>query len=169
MREFFFAYQGGSMDIIKYGLYTIKDSFFEDFKNDFLVDNKAENRPNFCAFIEKRKSKEIIWFIPMSTRTDTYQKKIEKDEAVYGNSIFYHIGKVAGKKRVFLIGNMFPVVEKYIKQPYTLNDVHYVINNKTLINVIHKKATKYLALVRNCKLKPNVDILEIENKLLKEH
>lgn len=151
--------------IVEFGLYTIKDNYFIDFKSDFLVDNKAENRPNFC--VVKEKNSDIVWFIPMSTQVEAYQKKIEKNEKKHGESLFYHIGKVAGKKRVFLIGNMFPVTEHYIKQPYTICNTHYVIGNKKLIHSIHKKALKYLALVKHRKLKPAVDIMSIKQELQK--
>lgn len=151
------------MEIVDYGLYNIKDEYFTDFKNDYWMDNKKENRPNYCVFKDKD---GIIWFIPLSTQTEAYQKKIEKDESKHRSCIFYHIGTVNGKERVFLIGNMFPVTEKYIKKPYTVNNCAYVVGNKELIKQLHKKTNKYLTLVKTGKLKPNVDILKVKKQLL---
>ena len=150
------------MDIIEYGLYNIKDKYFSDFKNNFFVDNKCENRPHYCTFTDK---KGTIWFIPLSTQTEPYKKKIEKDEKKHGDCLFYHIGTISGIERVFLIGNMFPVTKEYIKKPYTINNIHYIVCNKNLIRQIHKKASKYLLLVEQGKLSPNVDILSIKEYL----
>lgn len=154
------------MEIIEYGLYNIYDKYFSDFKNDFLVDNKCENRPNYYTFKDKD---NIIWFIPLSTQTQSYKAKINKDIEKHGNCLFYHIGIIAGIERVFLIGNMFPVTAKYIKKEYTINNKHYIVENKDLIKQINKKATKYLLLVQQKKLQPKVDILKIKNVLLKEN
>lgn len=153
------------MDIVEFGLYTIKDDYFSNFKSQFWTDNKCENRPNYCTFKDPQ---NIIWFIPLSSQVEAYQKKIEKDEKTHGSCLFYHIGKINGVNRVFLIGNMFPVSEKYIKKPYTINGIHYVVGNKELIKQVHKKATKYLALITQRKLKSNTDILEIKNILSKQ-
>ena len=78
------------MGIIEYGLYNIKDKYFSDFKNNFFVDNKCENRPHYCTFTDK---KGTIWFIPLSTQTEPYQKKIEKDAAkIIANDISLRMG-----------------------------------------------------------------------------
>lgn len=153
------------MDVINYGLYNIKDIYFEDFRSDYFTDNKCENRPHYCTFTDK---KGIIWFIPLSTQTEAYAEKIRKDEENHGSCLFYHIGKINGVNRVFLIGNMFPVTADYIKKPYTIGNTHYVVGNKELIKQIHKKAVRYLTLVEYKKLKPKVDIMKIKAELYKK-
>ncbi len=152
------------MEITQFGLYCIDDTYFEEYKknNDFK-DNKRENRPNYCTFID---SEKIIWLIPMSSQVETYTKKIEKDKQHHKECIFYHIGKVNGTDRVFLIGKMFPVTVKYIKRPYTYQDIPYVIENKDLIKQLNKRSKKYLALVKNQKIVPDIDIMKIKRRLL---
>lgn len=154
------------MVVIQYGLYNILDKYFEDFKNDFFEDNKTENRPHYLSFKDKD---DIIWFVPISSQVEKYKKKIERDEEKYGKDkcIFYYICKIAGSESVFLIGNMFPVTEKYIKKPYTLSNVHYIVKNKFDINNINKRINKYLILVEMGKIKSKIDIMKIKDNLLK--
>lgn len=103
--------------------------------------------------------------IPLSTQVATYQKKIEKDEKKHGMCLYYHIGKIAGQDRVFLIGNMFPVSGKYIKKEYTMSGTHYVIQNQSLLKEIQKRVKKYIALIERQKMKPSIDVLGIRKKL----
>ena len=152
----------GKNPIVQFGLYSIRDQFFIDFKNPYFSDNKAENRPYFCAFQDKT---GVWWMIPLSTQVATYQKKITKDEQAHGMCLYYHIGKIAGQDRVFLIGNMFPVSKKYIKKEYTMAGTHYVIQNQLLLKEVQKRAKKYLVLIERQKMKPSIDVLEIRKKL----
>lgn len=152
------------MQIIEHGLYNIKDKYFEDFKCDFMTDNKHENRPFYYCFSDAEGN---LWFIPLSSQTEHYQLKIDKDTKRYGDCLFYHIGKINGIDRVFLIGNMIPIIEKYIKKPYTISDMHYVVANKKLIKAVQKKAKKYLALIKYGNLTPNIDIMKIKHELHK--
>ena len=152
------------MNIIEYGLYSVKDEFFNTYRDSFLPDNKQENRPYYVAV---RDSDGILWMIPLSSKIAEYKAKIQKDVERRGSCIFYHTGIIAGIERVFLIGNMFPITEKYLKKPYTISGVHYVVRNKILNAEIHKRMAKYLALVSHGKLTPNVDIMQIRDDLLK--
>lgn len=148
------------MDIVQYGLYNISDTYFVDFKdisNDFSY-NKNENRPNYLSYQDDG----IIWFIPMSSQVTKYKSKIESDEEKYGegNCIFYYTGNIAGKEKVFLIGKMFPLTEKYIKKPYTIGNTHYILKNSTDVHNIHKRVSKYISLVKNNKIKPQINIMK---------
>ena len=151
------------MNLIENALYTVSDCYFTDFKSEFMVDNKNENRPFYYLF---KDSQGVPWIIPLSTQVEAYKKKIEKDTKKYGNCTFYHIGKIAGKERVFLIGNMLPVSEAYIKKPYTINKKHYIVGDLSLIKQISKKSKKYLSMVNYGTLKPHLDIIKIKNSLL---
>lgn len=153
------------MNIEQFGLYCVKDDYFDKFKtfNDFK-DNKRENRPHYCTFIDKD---NIIWLIPLSSQTETYKKKIEKDEQTYKECLFYHIGKVNGTERVFLIGKMFPTTEVFIKKPFIFSNKPYVIENEELTKKLNKKSKKFLSLVKNGKLSPDIDIMSIKAALLK--
>jgi hypothetical protein len=153
------------MSVVPHGLYTVSNEYFVRFKSPYLTDNKLENRPYYYAFRDKD---GIIWLIPLSSQVESYSNKIARDERRYGSGrcLYYHIGKIAGKNRVFLIGNMFPVTQDYIKKEYTLFGQHYVVRNEKLIKEIHPRAVRYLSLVRDGKLNPTVDILNIRDELL---
>ena len=152
------------MRILEYGLYNVKDEYFDDFRSDYLPDNKQENRPYYYAV---KDTDGIIWLIPISSQVVAYRAKIEKDIAKRGECLYYHIGKLKGREHVFQIGNMFPVTEKYIKKPFSLQGSPYTVQDETLKKALHKRFKKFLRLIQQGKLTPNVDILAIKQELLK--
>ena len=55
--------------------YFIKDEFFDTFKDYSLMGNKDGGTKRPCYFcFRDRKDKEIIWFVPISTKYDKYKK-----------------------------------------------------------------------------------------------
>ena len=150
--------------------YFIKDSFFDIIDDSELMQNKENGNKRPCYYCFKSKTYEdIIWFIPVSTKIEKYQKiynyKIQKqiklgkkpsiDTIVFGN--------VANTYSVFLIQNMFPVTKKYVESQYIKNKVAIRLSNKLQKEVIYK-ANKILNLynhgMKNI-IFPNVDkILE---------
>ena len=102
--------------------YFIKDSFFDIIDDPELMQNKENGNKRPCYYCFKSKTyDDIIWFIPVSTKIEKYQKiynyKIQKqirlekkpsiDTIVFGN--------VANTYSVFLIQNMFPVTKNMWK------------------------------------------------------
>ena len=150
--------------------YFIKDSFFDIIDDSELMQNKENGNKRPCYYCFKSKTYEdIIWFIPVSTKIEKYQKiynyKIQKqiklgkkpsiDTIVFGN--------VANTYSVFLIQNMFSVTKKYVESQYIKNKVAIRLSNKLQTEVIYK-ANKVLNLynhgMKNI-IFPNVDkILE---------
>ena len=150
--------------------YFIKDSFFDIIDDLELMQNKENGNKRPCYYCFKsKKYDDIIWFIPVSTKIEKYQKiynyKIQKqiklgkkpsiDTIVFGN--------VANTYSVFLIQNMFPVTKKYVESQYIKNKVAIRLSNKLQTEVIYK-ANKVLNLynhgMKNI-IFPNVDkILE---------
>ena len=133
-------------------LYFIKDSFFDVIDDSELMQNKENGNKRPCYYCFKSKEYDsIIWFIPVSTKIDKYQKiydkKLQKqiklgktpsiDTIVFGN--------VANTYSAFLIQNMFPVTEEYIESQYIKNKVAIKLSNK-LQNEIISKAIKVLNL-----------------------
>lgn len=147
------------------GLYTIKDEYFERFRNEYFMDNKQENRPYYYAV---KSDNGIIWMIPISSKIDKYKAKIKKDERRYKSCIFYHIVRMKRREHAFLIGNIFPITEKYIKSEFTIKQKHFILETDKIVKDINTKTKRYLSMVRVGKLKPYVDILEIEKQLLSE-
>ena len=150
--------------------YFIKDSFFDIIDDLELMQNKENRNKRPCYYCFKsKKYDDIIWFIPVSTKIEKYQKiynyKIQKqiklgkkpsiDTIVFGN--------VANTYSVFLIQNMFPATKKYVESQYIKNKVAIRLSNKLQKEVIYK-ANKVLNLynhgMKNI-IFPNVDkILE---------
>ena len=151
------------MQIWECGLYNVKDEYFDDFRSDYLPDNKQERCPYYYAV---KDIDGIIWLIPISSQVVAYSAKIEKDIEKRGECLYYHIGKLKGREYVFQIGNMFPVTEKYIKKPFSLQGSPYTVEDETLIKALNKRFKKFLRLIQQGRLKPNVDILAIKQALL---
>ena len=116
--------------------YFIKDEFFDVFKDYGLMLNKENGKKRPCYFCFRDKyNKEIIWFVPLSTKYEKYQKiyeyKKQKQHRVY-NFVF---GEVVGKKSVFLSQNIFPTTEEYILEKYITEnkDVEISLNVRNKI------------------------------------
>ena len=158
--------------------YFIKDIFFEIINDKELMQNKENGNKRPCYFCFKSKKYDnIIWFIPVSTKIEKYQKiynnkiqkqmklgkKISVDTIVFGN--------VANTYSVFLIQNMFPVTKEYIESQYIKNKVAIRLSNKLQTEIIYK-ANKVLDLYNHGMKKivfPNIDkileqLLKIEKK-----
>lgn len=110
----------------------------------------------------------ILWVVPLSSQTENYAAKIRRIEATRGagNCLYYHIAPVASIDRVFLIGDMFPVNEDYIKAPFTIDRRHYVSRNKNINSAVHSKAMRFLKLVEQGKVKSRNDIMGIKRALM---
>lgn len=146
--------------------YFIKDEFFDVFKDYGLMLNKENGKKRPCYFCFRDKyNKEIIWFVPISTKYDKYQKiyeyKKQRQHRVY-NFVF---GEVVGKKSVFLIQNIFPTTEEYILEKY-------VTENKD-VEIALSVRNKIIAYSRQVIMKaeqginiPFYNIIEMEKILL---
>lgn len=110
------------MEIIEGKLYFIKDEFIEKYNPKYhLMENKTQGtkRPTYFCFRDK-KEKDILWFVPMSSKYDKYLEIYEYIKQKRGKepNNFVFARNVAGKKTVFLIQNMFPTLAKYIEEEY---------------------------------------------------
>ncbi len=149
--------------------YFIKDEFFEIFKEYKLMENKESGNKRPCYFCFRDKyNANIIWFVPISTKYEKYQKiyekKLEKQKRVY-NFVF---GEVVGKKAVFLIQNIFPTTEEYILEKYITEnkDVEIPLNvKKKVINT----AKKVIQLTERGVNIPFYNINEMKDILLKNN
>ena len=100
-------------------LYHIKDEYFDVVDDDSLMQNheKGKKRPTYFTI----KDKDILWFIPLSSKISKYQPIINKKIKKYGNCKSIMISEIANKKSVILLQNAFPTLEKYIDHPHTIN------------------------------------------------
>ena len=116
-------------------LYHIKDEFFNKINNKGLMINheNGHSRPSYLAI----KDKDILWFIPLSSKIEKYKPIINKKIKKYGNCKTILIKKIAGKEQVILIQNAFPTLEKYIQSKHMINGKYIKISNyiqKEIIN-----------------------------------
>ncbi len=100
-------------------LYHIIDEFFDIVNDDSLMTNheRGKKRPTYFTI----KEKDILWFIPISSKVDKYQKIVDSKVKRYGfcNSII--IDEFLEKKQAILIQNAFPTLEKYIDHVHIVN------------------------------------------------
>lgn len=145
------------------GLCIISDEYFADFPSVRHMSNKHESRPYYLAVAEEN---GIVWTVPLSSQVEKYRAKIRADEEKHGECIFYYVTRVKGRQSAFLIGNVIPVTEKYIKKPFTIQGIPFVIEDKRDIRKIQSKLKRYLTMVRYGKMRPAVNVLEIERVLI---
>ena len=102
-------------------LYHIKDEYFDIVDDDTLMKNheRGKKRPTYFTI----KDKDILWFIPISSKVDKYQKIIDKkiEKYCFCNTII--IRKIADEYSAILLQNAFPTLEKYIDHVHTVNGV----------------------------------------------
>ena len=100
-------------------IYHIKDEFFETINDKGLMINResGKSRPTYFTI----KDEDILWFIPLSSKVDKYQEIIEKKVKKYGSCKSIMISEIADKPAAILIQNAFPVLEKYIDHPHTID------------------------------------------------
>ena len=100
-------------------IYHIKDEYFDKVNDKGLMINHENGhaRPTYFTI----KDKDILWFIPLSSKVFKYQPIIDKKIKKYGNCKSIMIGEIADKESVILLQNAFPTLEKYIDHVHTLN------------------------------------------------
>lgn len=128
--------------------YFIKDQFFDKIQDNQLLQNKenGNKRPCYYCFKEKE-DHEISWFIPVSSKVEKYKKIYIRKLKRYRKVDTIVFGKVKGKENVFLIQNMFPILEEYIEGKYMYNNKPIEITY-SLQQEIETKANKILSLVK---------------------
>ena len=151
--------------------YFIKDKFFDVFKEYGLMINKENGNKRPCYFcFRERKNKEIIWFVPISTKYEKYKKLYEIKKAKVGKKPVYNFvfGKVLGKKAVFLIQNIFPTTEEYIENKYVNSNIDVEIPTTVRDNII-VTSLRVVELAEKGINIPFYDIIRMKNTLLKNN
>ena len=101
-------------------LYHIKDTFFDLINDPTLMANheKGKKRPTYFTI----KDRDILWFIPLSSKVEKYKKIISTKLKKYGVCKSILIREVLGKECAILIQNAFPTLEKYIDHVHILSN-----------------------------------------------
>jgi len=101
-------------------LYHIKDEFFDIVNDENLMSNheRGKKRPTYFTI----KDKNILWFIPLSSKVEKYKKIITNKNKKYGRCDTILIREILGKDSVILLQNAFPTLEKYIDHVHITNN-----------------------------------------------
>ncbi len=101
-------------------LYHIKDEFFNIVNDDNLMTNheREKKRPTYFTI----KDKDILWFVPLSSKVEKYKKIVDKKIEKYGRCDTILIREILGKDSVILLQNAFPTLEKYIDHAHLLEN-----------------------------------------------
>lgn len=133
--------------------YYITDQYFIDFPDPYLMQNKetlngqAHDRPCFYAFEDETTG--IYWMIPFSSQTNKFRRIYNNKMQKYNRCDTILFGKVLGHEKAFLIQNMCPITDEYMKNEYIDSAANVPVRidgvfEQTLIS----KAKKVLALQR---------------------
>ena len=146
-------------------IYHIKDEFFDKINDKGLMINHENGRARPTYFTIK--DKDILWFIPLSSKVSKYQPIINKKIKKYGNCKSIMISEIANKKSVILLQNAFPTLEKYIDHVHTINGAPVrvadnlkdeILENFNLLLALKKQGTNLFF----------TDIDKIKEKMLEE-
>ena len=101
-------------------IYHIKDDFFDKINDNGLMINheNGKARPTYFTI----KDKDILWFIPLSSKVDKYRKIVDNKMKRYGRCDTILIREILGKDSVILLQNTFPTLEKYIDHAHLLDN-----------------------------------------------
>lgn len=152
--------------------YFIKQQYFEDFpdmglmKNHETIKNKKHDRPCYYM-IQDNTHNGILWMIPLSSQNKKYHAIYDKAIDRYGKCDTLSFGKVLGKEKTFLIQNIFPVTEKYLKNQYIRNDKPVTIIPKLQKELSEKVSTILVLSDKQVKI-TFTDILSIRSKLIEQ-
>ena len=146
-------------------IYHIKDEFFDKINDKGLMINheNGHSRPTYFTI----KDKEILWFIPLSSKVYKYQNIIDKKVKKYGRCKSIMICEIANKKTVVLLQNAFPTLEKYIDHPHIVDGKPLKVID-TLKNEILDNFKYLMALKKEGRNLFFTDIDKIKKQMLDE-
>ena len=131
----------------------LSDQYYEDFQDKYLMRNKEvvdgvmHDRPCFFVFKDSINPK-ISWLVPISSNYEKYKRLYDKKVQRYGKCNTIRFGEVLGKQAAFLIQNMCPVTERYIREIYVdKNGVPIQIDSRIVADVI-ANAREVLAITK---------------------
>ena len=106
-------------------LYHIKDEYFSVANDESLMQNheRGKKRPTYFTI----KDGDILWFIPISSKVDKYQRIINNKIEKYGFCNTIIIRKIADEDAAILLQNAFPTLEKYIDHVHTIDGVPFQV------------------------------------------
>ncbi len=152
--------------------YFLTDQYFIDFPDPYLMSNhetvnsQGHDRPCFYAIYDNHTG--TYWVVPFSSQVrkfkEIYNSKVKK----YGKCDTIDFACVLGQEKAFLIQNMCPVTQRYIKNEYLSKTRPVCISRKDELRIV-AKAKKILALHRKGVKLIFPDVISIEQKLIAQN
>ncbi|MFR8875379.1 MAG: type III toxin-antitoxin system CptIN family toxin [Roseburia faecis] len=147
------------------------EKYFKDFPDPYLMQNKEKvngqlhDRPCFYAFQDS--NTQLFWMIPFSSQVSKFKGIYNKKMQKYHRCDTIVFGEVLGHEKAFLIQNMCPITEKYMKNEYLDSAANIPVRvDGRLEKELKDKAGKVLALQRKGAKLIFPDVLSIEQELL---
>lgn len=157
-------------EMILYGFYILKDSFFETANDPYLKNNKDGNRPFYYCVKDAAENTDIFWMIPLSSQVDKYKSILAKKRESGKPSDGLYICKLpTGKESAFLIQDIFPITAEYVEREFRIGSNHMILPYEKDVAEIETRAKKVIRLVRRgIKLTPtSPDVMKIYDMFLK--
>jgi hypothetical protein len=150
--------------------YFIEDQYFIDFPDPLLMKKKeliaGQPHDRACFFAFTGDSGGIFWMVPFSSNLDKYKTVYHAKLSKYGKCDTIAFGNVLGYQKAFLIQNMCPLINKYVKNEYMDSNFVPVQLDGAFEKKLVQMGKMVLSLERQGKKIIFPDVLAIEKKLL---
>ena len=134
-------------------------------QNKEAASGVPHDRPCFFAFSESASA--VFWMIPFSSNVKKYKAIYDNKTARKGKCDTLAFGEVLGYEKAFLIQNMCPITDKYIKNEYFDNNAGIPVRlDGAFEKMLIQKGKLVLALERRGVHLIFPDVLAIEKALL---
>lgn len=128
-------------NIQEHHMYVIDDKYFDKFKDPEMMWNKGEKRPYYYA-IKVKNQEDLYFLVPATSQVAKYQNIMKSRAADDKRNDLFHILKIGGRDSVLKLNKMIPVPAKYIKRPYTKNNIPVKVVRNQDIQEINRKARR---------------------------
>ena len=88
-----------------------------------MAEGISHDRPCFCAFQDSKTG--LFWLVPISSKIQKFRRIYQNKVNKYGRCDTIDFGYVLGHEKAFLLQNMCPVLDRYIKNEY-FDPVHRI-------------------------------------------
>ena len=147
------------MEIKQGYVYHVKDEYFEIVNDSTLMKNHENGNARPTYFCVKNNDTKILWFITMSSKVEKYKRIRDKKVEKYWSCDTILIKKFLGKDAVFLLQNMFPIIEKYVDHIHSVNGQEAKVINK-IAKELEENFNKLMTLIKQGK---KVVFTDVEN------
>lgn len=93
------------------------------------------NKSRPYAVVFNSPNDDFIWVAPLTSNEQKYKTYIEYEENKYGCAKSYVMTNCSGQIDAVSLSNAFPVLSKYIKEPYEKNNEHISLESSELLEL----------------------------------